>query len=111
MSEKVRRETSDAMPTRFSASGRPFSPATSAGSGSGSVLALRIFLATVSASSVKLSRDRSEGSDFDIFLVPSRRLITRVAGPVIIGSGGGKKVSPWPAGQGQLPMPTAATSR
>ena len=26
-------------------------------------------------------RDRSDGSDFDIFFVPSRRLMTRVAGP------------------------------
>ena len=71
------------MPVRFSASGRPFSPAASLGSGSVSVLALRIFRAIVSASSVRLRRDRSEGSDFDIFLVPSRRLITRVAGPVM----------------------------
>ena len=45
----------------------------------------------VSASSVRLMRDRSEGSDFDIFFVPSRRLMTRVAGPVMTGSGSGKK--------------------
>ena len=44
----------------------------------------------VSASSVRLMRELSDGSDFDIFLVPSRRLITRVAGPVISGSGSGK---------------------
>ena len=56
------------MPTRFSASGRSFRPSTSHGSASGSVLALRIFLAMVSASSVRLMRDRSDGSDFDIFL-------------------------------------------
>ena len=37
-----------------------------------------------------LMRDMSEGSDFDIFLVPSRRLMTRVAGPMITGSGCGK---------------------
>jgi hypothetical protein len=30
-------------------------------------------------------------SDFDIFFVPSRRLITRVAAPKICGSGNGKK--------------------
>ena len=36
----------------------------------------------------------SEGSDFDIFLVPSRRLITRVAAPSITGSGSGKKSTP-----------------
>ncbi len=34
----------------------------------------------------------SEGSDFDIFFVPSRKLMTRVAGPVITGSGCGKKM-------------------
>ena len=56
----------------------------------GSVLALRIFWAMVSASSVRLMRDWSDGSDFDIFLVPSRSDITRVAGPWISGSGSGK---------------------
>ena len=44
-------------------------------------------------------RELSDASDFDIFLVPSRRLITRVAGPVISGSGCGKNnpsLKPWP---------------
>ena len=41
-------------------------------------------------------RDWSEGSDFDIFLVPSRSDITRVAGPWISGSGCGKNASPKP---------------
>ena len=36
-------------------------------------------------------RVMSDSSDFDIFLLPSRKLITRVAGPVISGSGSGKK--------------------
>ena len=39
-------------------------------------------------------RDWSEGSDFDIFLVPSRSDITRVAGPVMSDSVTGKKASP-----------------
>ena len=60
------------------------------GEGSGSVLAFWIFLAMVSASSVMLMRERSEGSDFDIFLVPSRSDMTRVAGPSMTGSGSGK---------------------
>jgi tryptophanyl-tRNA synthetase len=37
------------------------------------------------------TRVMSDSSDFDIFLVPSRKLITRVAGPVMSGSGNGKK--------------------
>ena len=78
------------MPTRLSASGRLASPASSVGSGSGSVFAFWIFLAMVSASSVMLMRERSDGSDFDIFLVPSRKHITRVAGPMMTGSGSGK---------------------
>ena len=78
------------MPTRLSASGRVSRPFSSDGNGSGSVFALRIFCAMVSASSVRLMRELSDGSDFDIFLVPSRKLITRVAGPVISGSGCGK---------------------
>ena len=36
-------------------------------------------------------REKSDSSDFDIFFVPSRKLITRVPGPVITGSGNGKK--------------------
>ena len=36
----------------------------------------------------------SEGSDFDIFFVPSRRVMTRVAAPSITGSGSGKKSTP-----------------
>ncbi len=79
------------MPTRLSASGRASNPFSSDGSGSGSVLAFLIFLAMASASSVRLMRVMSDSSDFDIFLVPSRKLITRVAGPVISGSGSGKK--------------------
>ena len=59
--------------------GRSARPSTVSGSGSGSVLARRIFSAIVSASSVRLIRLWSDGSDFDIFLVPSRRLITRAA--------------------------------
>src|SRR5256714_123463 len=39
---------------------------------------------------------KSDASDFDIFLLPSRRLITRVAGPWIIGSVSGKNASPNP---------------
>ena len=61
------------------------------GSGSGSVLALRILREICSASSVRLMRLASEGSDLDIFFVPSRRDMTRVAGPWMIGSGTGKK--------------------
>ena len=81
------------MPMRLSASARPSNPFSSDGSGSGSVLAFLIFLAMESASSVRLMRVMSLSSDFDIFLVPSRKLITRVAGPVIRGSGSGKKPS------------------
>ena len=36
-------------------------------------------------------RDWSDGSDLLIFLVPSRRLMTRVASPKISGSVSGKK--------------------
>ena len=61
--------------------GRFSRPSTSLGRASGSVFAFRIFLAIVSASSVRLMRDRSEGSDLDIFLVPSRSDMIRVAGP------------------------------
>ena len=39
-------------------------------------------------------RDWSEGSDFDIFLVPSRSDITRAATPWINGSIAGKKSAP-----------------
>ena len=74
------------MPTRFSASGRPSRPATSLGSAAGSVLAFLIFFEIVSASSVRLMRERSDGSDFDIFLEPSRRLMMRAAGPPMTGS-------------------------
>ena len=52
-------------------------------------LARRILSAIVSASSVRLIRDCSDGSDLDIFLVPSRSDMTRVASPRIIGSGSG----------------------
>ena len=55
---------------------------------------VRILCAIASASSVRLMRDWSEASDFDIFLVPSRSDITRVAGPWISGSGCGKNASP-----------------
>ena len=61
------------MLTRLRASGRPASPASVSGSGSGSVRALRILSAMASASSVRLIRLMSEGSDFDIFFVPSRK--------------------------------------
>src|SRR6201995_4492793 len=74
----------------FSASGRSFISSLLAGIGLGSVFALRIFCAIVSALSVRLMRLLSLSSDFDIFLVPSRNDITRVAGPVITGSGCGK---------------------
>jgi hypothetical protein len=57
-------------------------------------LALRIFFAMASASSVRLIRLMSDGSDFDIFFDPSRRLITRVAAPSITGSVIGKKSTP-----------------
>src|SRR4051794_18844775 len=93
-----RPESAAKMPTRLSASGRASRPFSSVGSGSGSVLALRTFCAMVSASSVKLMRELSDASDFDIFLVPSRKLMTRVAGPVIKGSGSGKNrpsLAPW----------------
>ena len=46
----------------------PSKPLTSDGSGSGSVFAFLIFLAMVSASSVRLMRVMSDSSDFDIFL-------------------------------------------
>ena len=49
------------MPTRLSASGRASSPPPRVGSGSGSVFALRIFCAMVSASSVRLMREWSDG--------------------------------------------------
>ncbi|MNY20504.1 hypothetical protein D3C86_1539850 [compost metagenome] len=78
------------MPTRFSASARPFRPSTSLGSASGSVFAFLIFFEIASTSSMRLMRDRSEGSDFDIFLVPSFNDITRGAGPPISGSTIGK---------------------
>ena len=74
------------MPTRLRASGRLSSPRGSSGSGSGSVLARRIFSAIVSASSVRLMRLWSEGSDLLIFLEPSRSDITRAAAPRISGS-------------------------
>ena len=51
----------------------------SVGSGCGSVLARRT-LSAIASASVRLMRDGS-GVDFDIFLVPSRNDITRVAGP------------------------------
>ena len=71
------------MPTRFSASGRSLQAVDLAtAAASGSVLALRIFFEIVSASSVRLMRDRSDGSDFDIFLEPSRSDMTRGAGPL-----------------------------
>jgi hypothetical protein len=38
----------------------------------------------------------SDSSDFDIFRMPSRKLMTRVAGPWIMGSGKGKKPPLWP---------------
>jgi len=55
----------------------------------------------VSASSVRLIRELSDASDFDIFLVPSRNDITRVAGPRDQRAHGrGKKtipsLKPWP---------------
>ena len=78
------------MPTRFSASGRLLETLRLGGKRSGSVFAFLIFLAMVSASSVRLMRVMSDSSDFDIFFKPSRKLITRVAGPVISGSGNGK---------------------
>ena len=76
------------------ASGRFSSPAGSDGSGSGSVFARRIFSAMASASSVRLMRDWSDGSDFDIFLVPSRKDMTRAATVWISGSMTGKKSAP-----------------
>ncbi|MNY64361.1 hypothetical protein D3C86_2014570 [compost metagenome] len=90
------------MPTRLSASGRSLSPSTSWGSSAGSVVAFLIFLAMASASSSREMRDWSDGSDLLIFLVPSRRLMMRVAGPAISGSVMGKKVpsscpAPWAA--------------
>ena len=60
------------------------------GKGSESVLALRIFLLIKFSSSVMLILENSEGSDLLIFFVPSLRLITLVAFPVITGSGIGK---------------------
>lgn len=82
------------MLTRLRASGRSLSPSRLSGSGSGSVLARLIFCAMASASSVRLMRLASEGSDFDIFFVPSRKLITRVAAPSMTGSVSGKKSTP-----------------
>jgi hypothetical protein len=66
---------------QFLASGRSSSPAASSGSGSGSVFALRIFWAISSLLSVRWMRLISDGSVFDIFEWPSRRLITRAAVP------------------------------
>ena len=82
------------MPTRLRASGRPSKPLTCSGSGSGSVFARRIFSAIVSASSVRLMRDWSEASDFDIFFEPSRSDMTRAATVWIIGSIVGKNSTP-----------------
>src|SRR3546814_3511143 len=67
------------MPTRLRASARPSSPAASPGNGSGSVFDFRIFCEIISASSVRLMRLMSDGSDLDIFAVPSRNDITRAA--------------------------------
>ena len=78
------------MPTRLAASGRSCRPSSSDGRASGSVLALRIFLAMVSASSVMVMRDISDGSDLLILFWPLRKDITRVAGPWMSGSGCGK---------------------
>ena len=72
---------------RFSASGRPSSPAGSLGNASGSVFARRIFCAMLSASSERLMRELGEGSDLLILALPSRRLITLVAAPNMRGSG------------------------
>lgn len=80
--------------TRFFASARPVSPSALSGSGSGSETARLNFFAMVSASSVRLIRLASAGSDLDIFFVPSFRLITRVAVPSISGSGLGKNSVP-----------------
>lgn len=82
------------MLTRLRASGRSASPSMLSGRGSGSVLALRNLAAMASASSVRLMRLVSEGSDFYIFFVPSRSDITRVAAPSIRGSVIGKKSTP-----------------
>ncbi|KAG1715301.1 hypothetical protein GQR58_000266 [Nymphon striatum] len=67
----------------FFAASDPVSAQMAAGRASGSVLALRILVAIVSASSVMLMRLASDGSDFDIFFDPSRNDITRVAAPSI----------------------------
>jgi len=53
-------------------------------------LAFLILVAMVSASSVRLMRERSETSDLLIFAVPSRKLMMRAASFNITGSGSGK---------------------
>ena len=71
--------------------------------------ARRILRAIVSASSVRLILDCSDGSDFDIFLVPSRKDMTRVASPRIMGSGKGN--SSTPKRRLKLPAMSRASSR
>ena len=52
------------------------------------------FFDIVSASSSMLIRSMSLSPDFDIFFDPSRRFITRIAGPSVTGSVSGKKSTP-----------------
>src|SRR3546814_1953543 len=46
-----------------------------------------MFYAMASSSAVRLMRLMSEGSDFDIFMLPSRRLMTRAVSFGMMGSG------------------------
>ena len=81
------------MPTRFSASGRPSRPFDLGGKRLGIGLRLPDLLGDGVGVVREIDARHVGLSDFDIFLEPSRKLITRVAGPVISGSGNGKKPS------------------
>ena len=69
------------MPTRFSASGRPSRPFASEGKRLGIGLRLSDLLGDGVGVVGKIDARHVELSDFDIFFKPSRKLITRVAGP------------------------------
>ena len=69
------------MPTRFAASALPSRPLGSDGSMSLSLVARLIFFAMSSAVSSRLMREASDGSDFDIFFVPSLSDMMRAPGP------------------------------
>jgi hypothetical protein len=79
---------------RFKHSGLASRSSNELGINSESDFAFLILETIISSSSVNKILEKSEGSDLDIFLVPSRKLITRVAFPYMRGSGKGKKSTP-----------------